>query len=153
MAIVELLTPARVLCRSSARSKKVVLEELARLLVQGTTAASKEEVFNSLLARERLGSTGFGHGVAIPHGRVAGAYRPRGACLFTQAGVDFDALDNEPVDLYFALLVPTDNQREHLEILAQIAALLSDPDLVSGLRGCRSDEALFLLLNERLNKA
>ncbi|MGH8583737.1 MAG: PTS sugar transporter subunit IIA [Gammaproteobacteria bacterium] len=150
---VELLTPARVLCGSSAHSKNMVLEELARLLVQGAIAVSQEEVLNGLLARERLGSTGFGHGVAVPHARVAGAYRSRGACLITREGVDFDALDNESVDVFFALLVPTHHQREHLEILAQIAGLLSDSDLVSGLRGCRSDEALFLLLNERLNQA
>lgn len=146
MHIAELLTVERVSCCAQAASKKRALEQLATLIAQAVPALGAGEIFDSLIARERLGSTGLGHGVAIPHGRPKGNTQAAGALLKLTDGVDFDAVDGQPVDLLFALLVPEQSTDEHLQLLAQLAEMFSDHDFVQRLRACPDAPALYDLI-------
>jgi len=121
MKLSEILSPDCIRLDSDASSKKRVLEIASQLLADTDKSLSQREVFDCLIAREKLGSTGLGQGVAIPHGRVAGLDRTIGVFLRLPGGVDFDAPDGAPVDLVFALLVPKESTEEHLQVLATIA--------------------------------
>jgi PTS system nitrogen regulatory IIA component len=136
MQISALLSPNRVACHQDISSKKRSLELLSHLLATALPAFSDGELFDSLVGRERLGSTGLGHGVALPHGRIKGLDAPIAAFVSLQKGVDYDAIDNQPVDLLFALMVPEESTEEHLQILAQLAAMFSDTDLCTAMRNC-----------------
>ncbi|WP_019626935.1 PTS sugar transporter subunit IIA [Thioalkalivibrio sp. ALJT] len=136
MSIAELITAERIRLEPECSSQKRALETLAALLASGgdTAEPGSGAIFEALSAREKLGSTGLGHGVAIPHGRLAGLDAPRVAVLRLDRGVDFDAIDHEPVDILIALLVPEDATSDHLELLAQLARGLSRPDTIATLR-------------------
>jgi PTS system nitrogen regulatory IIA component len=121
MKLSEILSPDCIQLDADATSKKRVLELASQLLAGADESLSPRGVFDRLIAREKLGSTGLGHGVAIPHGRLPGLDRTIGVFLRMQKGVDFDAPDKEPVDLVFALLVPEESTEEHLQVLANIA--------------------------------
>lgn len=137
MQISTLLEPDRVACQQDSTSKKRTLDLLSSLLASALPAFSEGELFDSLINRERLGSTGLGNGVALPHGRLAGLDTPLAAFVtLSDGGIDFDAIDNKPVDLLFALLVPEESTDEHLQILARLATMFSDPDFCSTLRDC-----------------
>lgn len=148
MHIGELLTADRVLCNAASASKKRALEQLSALIAGGQTEPNQKEVFDSLLARERLGSTGLGHGVAIPHGRVKNGTDTLAAVLKLEQGVDFDAVDGQPVDLLFGLLVPEQSAEIHLQLLAQLAQMFSDPEFVVQLRQSGSAEHLYQLIRQ-----
>jgi len=148
MQIADILTPSRISISASISSKKGVLEELARMIAEDKAELTQTEIFDSLCARERLGSTGLGHGVAIPHGRLKGNKQTLGAFIQLRDGIDYDAVDQQPVDLLFALLVPEESTDEHLQILARLAELFSDADLLRRLRHSSSSDRLFRLLNE-----
>jgi PTS system nitrogen regulatory IIA component len=128
-------------------SKKRLLEALAGLLASGHPILDADVVFERLLERERLGSTGLGHGIALPHSRVKDVLQPIGAFISLQQGVDYDAADGEPVDLAFALLVPEAATEEHLKLLAQLAGLFSDPLVRKRLREAESSQAILRLLD------
>ena len=117
------------------------------MIARGETGVTTIEVFDSLLARERLGGTGIGHGVAIPHGRLKNTDHTIGAFIKLQTAVDFDAIDNQPVDLIFALLVPEDSTQEHLQILAAIAGLFNDEQAREQLRRASSPEELYTIIS------
>lgn len=134
LKITEILAPDRVVVDAEQASKKSVLEKLAELLASSTPELNQHKVFESLLARERLGTTGLGAGIAIPHGRVPHNGKAIGAFLRTSRPIAFDAVDNAPVDLFFALCVPEAATAEHLALLAELARLFSDPQLVANLR-------------------
>lgn len=134
MNISELLSPERVVCNFHASSKKRALEELSELLARSTDEMDAGEIFEGLIERERLGSTGLGHGVAIPHARLPGREKALGAFMTLHNGVDFDAIDQKPADLLFALLVPDHFTDEHLELLAGLARLFDDDSLCQKLR-------------------
>ncbi len=148
MHIADLLTADRVACGDPSASKKRVLEQMSKLIAGGQQALNQTEVFDSLIARERLGSTGLGHGVAIPHGRVKNGTETVGAFIQLQTPIDFDAVDGEPVDLLFGLLVPEQSTQEHLELLAQLAEMFSDAQFVSGLRAAGSSADLHARLSQ-----
>lgn len=130
----ELLTPDRVRCKATAASKKRALEMGAGLLAGAVPSMSRMSLFEALNTRERLGSTGLGHGMALPHGRVRGLSAPVGGCLTLAEPVDFDAPDGQPVDVLFLLLVPRDCSSEHLQILASLAEMFNDEELREALR-------------------
>lgn len=134
MQLSEILTPGRMLCGVQAQSRKRVLEFLGELFARDLPALSSTEIYDSLLTRERLGSTGLGRGVAIPHARIPQIQEPLAAFMQLNQGVAFDALDNQPVDLVLALLVPADASQTHLELLAEIAGLFGDPEFCRRLR-------------------
>ena len=128
-----------------AASKKRILEQAALLLAAHNEEPSAEQIFERLLERERLGSTGLAGGVALPHARMPGIQETRGAFLRLVEAVEFDALDGKPVDLVFALLVPEDATEEHLQLLAQLAAMFNDEELRDQLRVAEAEEALAIL--------
>ena len=147
MQISEILSPERVRCALPAASKKRTLEMISDLLVDGNnTTVSNHAVFDCLVARERLGSTSLGDGVALPHARMANVDSACGAFVRLAEPVDFDAPDGALVDLVFALLVPEDSTDEHLEILATLAESLSDAQLRSKLRSCSSEQGIYDVL-------
>lgn len=148
MQLTDLLPLAHVSCDSQASSKKRVLEQLSELIATGQESLSRNEVFDSLLARERLGSTGLGHGVAIPHGRLKESDRTIGAFIKLRQGIDYDASDRQPVDLLFALLVPEHSTEEHLQLLARLAEMFSNAAVVARLREAETAEALLEIIRE-----
>lgn len=143
MNLSELITPRQVTCRTDVTSKKRALELLGELVAQASDKLEQRTVFDSLLGRERLGSTGLGHGVALPHGRLATSPRAIGAVLKLDRGIDFDAVDQQPVDLLFALIVPEHFTDEHLKILAYLAEMFSNQEFCQQLRACQDGQALF----------
>lgn len=146
MHITSLIFLERVSCCQKVTSKKRALEQLSQLLAQNNPNITAEEVFDRLVSRERLGSTGLGHGVAIPHGRVPDLEKPLAACIRLEDGVDFDAVDRVPVDLLIALLVPEEATDEHLQLLAQLATMFSDTEFTQKLRETRNSQELYQLL-------
>ncbi|MBZ0070277.1 MAG: PTS IIA-like nitrogen regulatory protein PtsN [Thiohalobacteraceae bacterium] len=146
MHISSLLTPERVVLCRDLSSKKRVLEQLSQLLAASAPNVTAEEIFDGLIARERLGSTGLGQGVAIPHGRMSGLAEPLGAFMRLEAGIDFDASDSKPVDLVFGLLVPAESTDEHLQLLAQLAQMFSEASFCAQLREAHDEQRLYELL-------
>ena len=146
MKLSEILAPNCVWLDADATSKKRVLESASQLIADTDESLSARQVFECLFAREKLGSTGLGHGVAIPHGRLAGLDKTIGVFLKLPKGVDFDAPDNEPVDLVFALLVPEESTDEHLQVLADIASYFNSESSRKALRVNMSPEKIRELL-------
>ncbi|MFO7858101.1 MAG: PTS IIA-like nitrogen regulatory protein PtsN [Ectothiorhodospiraceae bacterium] len=144
--IADLLTTERVASDVNVTSKKRSLEELSELIAGADPALPAQTIFDKLISREKLGSTGLGHGVALPHARMDGNDSAVAAFLRTSEPIDFDAFDGEPVDLLFALVVPEHFTDEHLQILARLAELFSDPELCRRLRAAEDAEALHHLL-------
>lgn len=143
MNIADLLTPERVVCNQNLGSKKRVLELLGALIASDQSDFSNRDIFDSLIGRERLGSTGLGHGVALPHGRLSQSHQAIGAFVKLNQGIDFDAIDKQPVDLIFGLLVPEHFTDEHLKILAYLADMFSDQGFCNRLRDIETDQSLF----------
>ncbi len=146
MNITDLLTVERVACITQVSSKKRVLEQISELIAGSDQSLSTGEVFESLIGRERLGSTGLGHGVAIPHGRVKSSDRTIGAFVKLEQGVDYDSVDGKPVDLLFGLLVPEASTEEHLKLLALLAQMFSDATLLGKLHSAGDPETVHRLL-------
>jgi len=146
MKIAEILSADRVSQGHSFTSKKKALEELSQLLARGAAGVDAGDILGSLAAREKLGSTGLGHGVAIPHGRMAGVNDSVGAFMRLKHPLDYDAHDGHPVDLIFGLLVPQGATEAHLKHLAAIAEMFSDDAFCKAAREAVDDAALFKLI-------
>lgn len=138
----DFITETRIARGLELTSKKRLLEALAKLLARTHPALNPDLVFERLLERERLGSTGLGHGIALPHARIKDVQDALGAFVSTIKGVDYDAMDGEPVDLAFALLVPETATEEHLRLLAQLAGLFNDPRVRKRLRDADSTDGI-----------
>ena len=136
-----ILPPSQVLVQVDVTSKKRAFEE-AGLLFEALHGLSRALVADSLFARERLGSTGLGHGVAIPHGRIKGLKSPMAAVFQLAKPIGFDAPDEQPVGLLIFLLVPEASTQKHLEILSEIAELLSDASLREKIKTTQDATAL-----------
>jgi len=149
MLISDLLSPESIRCDVHSSSKKRLLEIISEELARNNEDLSAREIFESLCARERLGSTGLGNGVAIPHGRVKGNRPIRASFIRLKKPLAYDAIDGEPVDLLFAMTVPESCGEDHLKLLAQIAELFSDPELLHGLRKADNSGALLKLLSSK----
>ncbi len=143
MDIQALITPKRTLCGVEGGSKKRALELLANTIAQDVPGIDAEDLFRRLIARERLGSTGIGHGIAIPHCRAENCTGTLGALITLAEPVDFDAIDSQPVDILFAMLVPEEAHDEHLQNLAALAGALSNSDFREKLRAATSDQQLY----------
>ncbi|MDH5544796.1 MAG: PTS IIA-like nitrogen regulatory protein PtsN [Gammaproteobacteria bacterium] len=152
MSLSSLLDQEHVASHVQSASKKRALEELSQLIVKGEPGLSQTEVFECLIARERLGSTGLGKGVAIPHGRLKSGEKVIAAFVQLADGVDFDSPDGQPVDLLCALMVPPDSTDEHLQTLAALSEMFRNEQLRDALRGANNDESLFQVLQEWLPK-
>ena len=146
MNLAALLDPERIAHLPEVSSKKRALEMLGDMLSKAMPTPDGEDIFDSLVARERIGSTGLGHGVAIPHGRIAGLEEAAAALITLDTPVDYDAPDGEPVDILFALIVPEESTEEHLQILAQLAKMFSDNQVLAHLREASTQESLLALI-------
>jgi nitrogen PTS system EIIA component len=144
--LASILSPAQVLARVDVTSKKRAFEE-AGLLFENLHGLSRALVTDSLFSRERLGSTGLGHGVAIPHGRIKGLKAPMAAVFQLASPIGFDAPDDQAVSLLIFLLVPEAATQKHLEILSEIAELLSDAPLREKLSACTDSEQIHSLIS------
>ena len=144
MQIQSILSPGRTLCCAPGSSKKRIIENIAQFISEDEAGLDPDQVFENLIAREKLGSTGLGHGIAIPHCRIKNCSRVIGALITLDQATDFDAIDNAPVDILFVLMVPEEATEEHLEVLAQLARVFSDEAYCDRLRDADSNEALYL---------
>ena len=142
MTLETILPPERALFDVPGGSKKRVLEFYSTFIAQNTPSLDSQEVFSRLIGRERLGSTGIGNGVAIPHARSPHCKAPIAGFLKLAEPVDFDSVDGEPVDLVFVLLVPEEADDAHLALLAQVAGVMNDVETRSTLRKSSSQQEL-----------
>ncbi len=142
-----IITADCVIANLRAANKKQILQELARKAA--TLTGQKEEAIYEVLAeRERLGTTGIGHGIAIPHGKLPGLDHVYGVFARLERPVDFDAIDDQPVDLIFLLLAPANSGADHLKALAKVSRLLRDRRLCEKVRGSTTCDAISALMNE-----
>lgn len=134
MLISDIISLDRTQCSVDCHSKKRIFELISELAVKYDPSLVQIDVLNSLLCREKMGSTGIGNGIAIPHGRISGIENIMAFVITSEQGIDFDAIDNKPVDIFFAILVPQEQAESHLKALAGIAQKLSNKDIVKAIR-------------------
>jgi nitrogen PTS system EIIA component len=148
MDLSDLITPYGVIPSLKAANKKQALQILADRAAD-LTGLGSVEIYNILIQRERLGSTGVGAGIAIPHGKLPHLRHSVGVFARLEDPIDFDAIDEEPVDLIMLLLAPEAAGADHLKALARISRLLREPKSVEKLRGCRDRAAIYAVLTEK----
>jgi PTS system nitrogen regulatory IIA component len=145
MSISALLSPQRIFLDTEIRSKKKLLELIAGTIAE-QTEASQSSLYNGLLERERLGSTGLGRGFAVPHARMADLDRTLGCFFRLREPVNFEAPDNQPVDLVFAIVIPEEATEEHLMILASLARVFSKAEVCDAIRQANSSEEVTAII-------
>jgi PTS system nitrogen regulatory IIA component len=145
MNISDLLTPERVLPALKVQGKKQLLQELSARAHQ-QTGIPERRIFETLVERERLGSTGVGQGIAIPHGRIADVKKIIGIFARLDAPIEYEAVDSQPVDLVFMLLAPQEAGADHLKALARVSRLLRNHAACEKMRAATSAEALYAIL-------
>jgi PTS system nitrogen regulatory IIA component len=147
MRLTDLVTPEAILPALKVNSKKQALQELSDRAGQ-VSGLPPREIFDALLQRERLGSTGIGNGIAIPHGKLSKTKGIHGVFARLDRPIDFESLDAIPVDLIFLLIAPESAGADHLKALARMARVLRDPDLTTKLRATRDASALYAVLTQ-----
>lgn len=152
MELTELLSLDSVIANLKATSKKQALQELAKRSA-AVTDLEEREIFNVLLEREKLGTTGVGNGIAIPHGKLPDLDRLTGLFARLERPIEFDSIDDRPVDLIFLLLAPETAGAEHLKALARVSRMLRDATICEKLRGSDTAEALYALLTEQATRS
>jgi len=146
MDIQAIVSLDRTECAVQCNSKKRILEIIADIAAKNNEGIDSVTVLNSLMSRERMGSTGIGNGIALPHGRLAGLEKVIGIVVTSTPAIDFDAIDEKPVDIFFALLVPEEQTEGHLQTLATVAGKLNDKDTIKAIRrATTSDEIISAL--------
>jgi PTS system nitrogen regulatory IIA component len=143
MRLDTILSPARTLCRAAASSKKRVLENISQFICEELPGFDANALFGNLVARERLGSTGLGNGIAIPHCRLKDLDRVIGSLVTLEQPIEFESIDDRPVDILFVLIVPEQATQEHLNTLAALAELFSQEAFCQRLRDATSSEELY----------
>ena len=146
MQLSEIINVNRIRNDVDVKSKKRVLEELSHLVVEDQPQLDANDIFDSLISRERLGATGLGYGIAIPHGRIKNCQKITGAFIQLKNGVDFNTSDNLSVDILFALIVPEESTDEHLQVLALLASMFNQEIFRDKLRKSNSAEETYQLL-------
>jgi PTS system nitrogen regulatory IIA component len=149
MNIADIVALQRVRLADDVQSKKRALEQLAEILAQGTPYLTASEISSGLIGREKLGSTGIGDGVAIPHARMKGIDDCIGAFMRLPQPVDFESNDEQPVDLVFGLLVPDKSTEEHLNLLRRLADIFSENQALAELRDASDNDTLHKVLVAR----
>ena len=149
MKLSDLIPFENIVINAAGKSKKRILEDLSLFLSSRVNAIDSERLYQGLLARERLGSTSIGEGVAIPHCRMPGCEKITAAFFQLANPVDFDSTDNILVDLVFALIVPEEQNNAHLDALSSIAALLQDKKICEILRNSPSKEVFYQAIKNR----
>jgi PTS system nitrogen regulatory IIA component len=147
MPLLDFLDPQAVLPALRVNGKKQALQELASHAAR-LTDLPETAIYEALLQRERLGSTGIGEGIAIPHGKPMGLTRIFGLVARLDKPIDFEALDSQPVDVLFLLLAPEGAGADHLKALARVARVLREPGLIERVRATRDPEALYAIMTE-----
>ncbi len=142
MTLESILPPERTLYGVTGGSKKRLLEFFSTFIAQNTPSLDSQEVFSRLIGRERLGSTGIGNGVAIPHARSPHCKVPVAGFMRLEDAIDFDAIDGDPVDLVFVLLVPEEADDAHLSLLAEVAGIMNQSSIRQQLRQVETQAAL-----------
>lgn len=145
MDLTRLISTDRIECNPAIHSKKRVLERLSELLAQASDQSSSD-IFNKLIERERLGSTGLGQGIALPHGRLGQGENIIAAFIKLPEAISYDSADGQPVDLLFALLVPETRNNEHLQTLAAIARFFQNETNQKRMRQANSEQDVYDLL-------
>ncbi|GAB1105111.1 MAG: PTS IIA-like nitrogen regulatory protein PtsN [Shewanella algae] len=145
MELSTILRPEGTTCATPG-SKKKVLELISDLASAQYPTLSSQAIFESLLAREKMGSTGIGNGIAIPHGRLPDITEPIAVLVKCEEPIAFDAIDNQPVDILFALLVPADQCQQHLSTLSAMAEKLSDKAILKQLRKSSDETELYQVI-------
>ena len=147
MNISELLKPTAVIASLKVKGKKHLLQEMAARAAQ-VARLPERKIFETLMERERLGTTGVGQGIAIPHGRLGDVSEIVGVFAQLETPIDYDAVDNQPVDLVFMLLAPEGAGADHLKALARVSRLLRNQNATEKLRAAKSAEALYAILTD-----
>ncbi len=147
MTLADIIDARAILANVKSQSKKQLLQDLAQAMAP-VAGIEQRKIFETLNTREKLGSTGLGQGIAIPHGRISGIERVSGMFAHLATPMDFGSIDGEPVDLVFVLLAPEHDGADHLTALARISRLMRQPQTVAKLRGTQSPEALYAILTE-----
>ncbi|MBI4965887.1 MAG: PTS sugar transporter subunit IIA [Desulfomonile tiedjei] len=148
MKILDFLRADAIISSLAAHSKEEVLQELAEPITKANPGMDKEGLVRTLVDRENLGSTGIGGGIAIPHGKFEGLKHLTASFGKSDAGIDFNSMDNRPAHLFFLLVAPKNSAGEHLKALARISRLFKDPLLKNGLLQTESKDEIFRLLEE-----
>lgn len=148
MSIAEIIDAQRCQIVTDIASKKRALQKLSEILGEATPYVNESEIFTALIGREKLGSTGIGDGVGIPHGRLKGLKECIGAMIRLGQAVDFEAPDEQPTDILFGLLVPQESTEEHLNILRNLAEVFSQPECLKRLRASSDGQAMLDVLLE-----
>ena len=143
MEIKDILSPDCTRCAVQGTSKKRILEAISQIAANHLADIDQATVLSSLMCREKLGSTGIGGGIAIPHGRLNELEKVLAVMVTCKPAIEFDAIDNKPVDIFFALFVPENQAQGHLQTLATIAGKLSDKQTVKSLRAATGNQQLF----------
>lgn len=148
MELSDLIREEAILPSLKAHSKKQVLQDLSERAAS-LSGLEARDIFETVIAREKLGSTGIGHGIAIPHGKLGGVTRIQGVFARLAKPIDFESLDDQPVDLVFLLIAPEGSGADHLKALSKIARLLRDPRTVDELRASRDASSLHHLMTRQ----
>ena len=143
MELQQILTPERTLCHADSATKKSILELASNTLATANPTLSSQDIATHLVERERLGSTGIGYGVAIPHARIEGLDFPIACLIHLDHGIDFASSDDQPVDLIFAFIVPEGLAEEHLDLISTLATLFNEESFRDELREAKTDDSLY----------
>jgi PTS system nitrogen regulatory IIA component len=146
MIISDIISLDRTECAVQCQSKKRIFEVISEIAVKENPQLDIGDVLSSMLAREKMGSTGIGNGIAIPHGRIEGISDIVAIIVTSEEPIEFDAIDDKPVDIFFALLVPSEQTQEHLQTLSSIAQKLSENSIVKAIRSATSRDEIISAL-------
>ncbi len=146
MNIQALVSLDRTECAVQCNSKKRILEIISDIAAQANPEVEKEAVLSALLGREKVGSTGIGNGIALPHGRLPELTKVTAVVVTTTPAINIDAIDDKPVDIFFAILVPENQTEGHLQTLATIAGKLSQKEIIKAIRGAETKEEVIAAL-------
>ncbi|MFQ3251001.1 MAG: PTS system nitrogen regulatory IIA component [Glaciecola sp.] len=146
MIISDIISLDRTECAVQCQSKKRIFEVISEIAVKENPQLDIGDVLSSMLAREKMGSTGIGNGIAIPHGRIEGISDIVAIVVTSEEAIEFDAIDDKPVDIFFALLVPSEQTQEHLQTLSSIAQKLSENSIVKAIRSAKSRDEIISAL-------
>ncbi len=146
MIINDIISLDRTQCSVKCQSKKRIFEIISEIAVEQSPELDQGEVLTSLLGRERMGSTGIGHGIAIPHGKIQGLTNMIAIIVTSDCPIEFDAIDSQPVDIFFAILVPEEQTDKHIQALSGIARKLSDKETVKAIRNANNKNEIVAAL-------
>ncbi len=148
MLLKNILQPSQVIYNSEINSKKQVLQQISNIFSEQAPWLKNKDIFNSLLERERIGSTAVGHGIAIPHCRLQDISKPVGTLLVLKNNIDFNSVDNQPVNIIFALMMPEKNHKLHLQLLGRIAEVLNQESIRTEISKIQDSSELFDIINK-----